>query len=102
MDPSVAKIADATEKTLRKTFPVVHHVALPQGPWDDAGNVIMGIEGALRFASLIRGGQVSELADPLGQINGYVNEQISGADYWQASRIREILQKKNGGFVRFI
>jgi aspartyl-tRNA(Asn)/glutamyl-tRNA(Gln) amidotransferase subunit A len=94
MDPAVAKIADATEKTLRKTFPVVHHVALPQGPWDDAGNVIMGIEGAASFRGLIRSGQVSELADPLGQINGYVNEQISGADYWQASRVREILQKK--------
>ncbi len=94
MDPAVTKIADATEKTLRKTFPVVHHVALPQGPWDDAGNVIMGIEGAASFRGLIRSGQVSELADPLGQINGYVNEQISGADYWQASRVRDILQKK--------
>src|SRR5450631_1079958 len=79
LEPSVGKIADATEKTLRKTFPVVHHVALPQGPWDDVGNVIMGIEGAASFRSLIRSGQVSELADPLGQINGYVNEQISGA-----------------------
>jgi aspartyl-tRNA(Asn)/glutamyl-tRNA(Gln) amidotransferase subunit A len=94
MDPAVAKIADATERTLRKTFPVVHRVALPQGPWDDAGNVIMGIEGAASFRGLIRSGQVSELTDPLGQINGYVNEQISGADYWQASRVREILQKK--------
>ena len=94
LDPGVAKIADATEKTLRKTFPIVHHVALPQGPWDDAGNVIMGIEGTASFRSLIRSGQVSELADPLGQINGYVNEQISGADYMQASRVREILQKK--------
>src|SRR5580698_2255600 len=94
LDPGVAKIADATEKSLHKIFPVVHHVALPQGPWDDAGNVIMGIEGAASFRSLIRGGQVSELADPLGQINGYVSEQISGADYWQASRVRDILQKK--------
>jgi aspartyl-tRNA(Asn)/glutamyl-tRNA(Gln) amidotransferase subunit A len=94
MDPSVAKIADATEKILRKTFPGAHRVALPQGPWDDVGNVTMGIEGAASFRSLIRSGQVSELADPLGQINGYVNEQLSGADYLQAQRIREILQKK--------
>jgi aspartyl-tRNA(Asn)/glutamyl-tRNA(Gln) amidotransferase subunit A len=43
---------------------------------------------------LIRSGKVSELADPLGQINGYVNEQISAADYWQASKIREQLQGK--------
>jgi len=94
MDPSVAKIADATEKILRKTFPSAHRVALPQGPWDDVGNVTMGIEGAASFRSLIQTGQVSELTDPLSQINGYVNEQLSGADYLQAQRIREILQKK--------
>ena len=94
LDPSVAKIADATERALRKIFPAVHRVALPQGPWDDVGNVTMGIEGAASFRSLIRTGPVSELADPLGQINGYVNEQLSGADYLQAQRAREILQKK--------
>jgi aspartyl-tRNA(Asn)/glutamyl-tRNA(Gln) amidotransferase subunit A len=94
LDPSVAKIADATERALRKIFPTVHRVALPQGPWDDVGNVTMGIEGAASFRSLIRTGQVSELADPLGQINGYVNEQLSGADYLQAQRVRENLQKK--------
>jgi aspartyl-tRNA(Asn)/glutamyl-tRNA(Gln) amidotransferase subunit A len=94
LDPSVAKIADATERALRKIFPAVHRVALPQGPWDDVGNVTMGIEGAASFRSLIRTGQVSELADPLGQINGYVNEQLSGADYLQAQRVRENLQKK--------
>jgi aspartyl-tRNA(Asn)/glutamyl-tRNA(Gln) amidotransferase subunit A len=94
LDPAVAKISDATEKALHKIFPVVHRAALPQGPWDDVGNVIMGTEGASSFRELIRSGKVSELADPLGQINGYVNEQISAADYWQASKIREHLQQK--------
>jgi aspartyl-tRNA(Asn)/glutamyl-tRNA(Gln) amidotransferase subunit A len=37
---------------------------------------------------------VSELTDPLGQIAGYVNEQYSAADYLQALRVREIIQKK--------
>ncbi len=60
----------------------------------DAGNVIVAVEGASSFRSLIRSGRVSELADPLGQIAGYVNEQYSGADYMQALRVREILQKK--------
>ena len=46
------------------------------------------------FRPLIRSGKVSELADPLGQIAGYVNEQYSGADYLHALRVREILQKK--------
>jgi aspartyl-tRNA(Asn)/glutamyl-tRNA(Gln) amidotransferase subunit A len=94
MEPGVAKVMDATEKTLRKYFPSVRHTSLPQGPFEDAANITMGIEGAASFRSLIRSGQVSELADPLGQINGYVNEQLSGADYLQAQRVREILQKK--------
>ena len=32
MEPAVAKVADATEKSLHKIFPVVHRAALPQGP----------------------------------------------------------------------
>jgi aspartyl-tRNA(Asn)/glutamyl-tRNA(Gln) amidotransferase subunit A len=94
LEPSVAKAIDAAEKTLRKYFPSVRHTALPQGPFEDAGNVIMGTEAAASFRSLIRSGRVSELADPLGQLTGYVNEQYSGADYVQAQRLREILQRK--------
>jgi aspartyl-tRNA(Asn)/glutamyl-tRNA(Gln) amidotransferase subunit A len=70
------------------------NAALPEGPFEDAGNVIIEVEGAAAFRPLIRSGKVSELADPLGQIAGYVNEQYSGADYVQALRVREILQKK--------
>ena len=94
MEPGVAKVIDAAEKTLRRYFPSVRHTTLPQGPFEDAANITMGIEGAATFRSLLRSGQVSELADPLGQINGYVNEQLSGADYLQAQRVREILQRK--------
>jgi aspartyl-tRNA(Asn)/glutamyl-tRNA(Gln) amidotransferase subunit A len=67
---------------------------LPEGPFEDAGNVIVAVEGASSFRALIRSGRASELADPLGKIAGYVNEQYSGADYLQAQRVREILQKK--------
>src|ERR1700732_1070790 len=72
LEPSVAKAIDAAEKTLRKYFPSVRHTALPQGPFEDAGNVIMGTEGAASFRALIRSGRVSELADPLGPLTGYV------------------------------
>src|SRR6202011_1904393 len=59
-----------------------------------AANIIVGVESASMFRSLIRSGGVSQLADPLGQLNGYVYDQFSGADYLQAQRAREILQKK--------
>jgi aspartyl-tRNA(Asn)/glutamyl-tRNA(Gln) amidotransferase subunit A len=94
LEPAVAKAADAAEKTLRKSVSSVFHVALPQGPFEDVANIIIGVESASMFRSLIRSGGVSQLSDPLGQINGYVYEQFSGADYLQALRVREILQKK--------
>src|SRR5712691_5332861 len=92
--PGVAKPVDAAEKLLKKYFPGVKNAKLPEGPFEDAGNVIVAVEGASSFQPLIRSGRVSELTDPLGQIAGYVNEQYSGADYVQALRVREILQKK--------
>jgi aspartyl-tRNA(Asn)/glutamyl-tRNA(Gln) amidotransferase subunit A len=94
LDPGIEKPVGAAQKVLRKYFSSVKNAALPEGPFEDAGNVIVAVECASAFRPLIRSGKVSELADPLGQIAGYVNEQFSGADYLNALRVREILQKK--------
>jgi aspartyl-tRNA(Asn)/glutamyl-tRNA(Gln) amidotransferase subunit A len=94
LEPSVAKPVDAAAKVLKRFFAGFKDAALPVGPWEDAGNIIVAVEGAASFRSLIRSGRVSELNDPLGQIAGYVNEQYSGADYLQALKVREIVQKK--------
>jgi aspartyl-tRNA(Asn)/glutamyl-tRNA(Gln) amidotransferase subunit A len=94
LDAHVEKPIHAAEFVVRKSFSGTKNIALPEGPWEDAANVIMGVEGASSFRDLIRSGKVAQLADPLGQINGYVNEQISGADYLRALQIREILQQK--------
>jgi aspartyl-tRNA(Asn)/glutamyl-tRNA(Gln) amidotransferase subunit A len=92
--PDVAKPIDVAHRTLKKYFPSVKDVALPTGPWEDAGNIIVAAECTASFRSLIRSGRVSELTDPLGQIAGYVSEQYSAADYLQALKVREIAQKK--------
>jgi aspartyl-tRNA(Asn)/glutamyl-tRNA(Gln) amidotransferase subunit A len=94
MEPAVAKVAADTEKSMRRIFPNVRHVSLPAGPWDDAANITMAVEGAASFRDLIRSGKVFDLADPLCQINGYINESYTGADYVLAQRVREILQRK--------
>jgi aspartyl-tRNA(Asn)/glutamyl-tRNA(Gln) amidotransferase subunit A len=94
LEPSIAKPVEAAARILRKFFSSVKNAALPVGPWEDAGGIIVAVEGAASFRSLIRSGKVSELTDPLGQIAGYVNEQYSAADYLQALKVREILQKK--------
>ena len=92
--PDVAKPIDVANRILKKYFPSVKNAALPAGPWEEAGSIIVAAECAASFRSLIRSGRVSELTDPLGQIAGYVNEQYSAADYLQALKVREIAQKK--------
>ncbi|HLJ85585.1 MAG TPA: amidase [Candidatus Angelobacter sp.] len=67
---------------------------LPEGPWEAAAGVIVSVEGAAAFHDLIQSGRVAELSDPLSRIGGYVNEEISAADFISAQRIRGILQKK--------
>jgi aspartyl-tRNA(Asn)/glutamyl-tRNA(Gln) amidotransferase subunit A len=94
LDSGVAKALLAAEKVVRKYFASVKSATLPDGPFEDAGNVIIAAECAASFETLIRSGRVRELTDPLGQIAGYVNEQYSAADYLRALSVREILQKK--------
>lgn len=94
LDASVAKPIAVAEKVVKKFFSGTKEASLPVGPWEDAGNIVVATESAASFRSLIRSGRVSELTDPLGQIAGYVNEQFSAADYLQALKVREILQRK--------
>jgi aspartyl-tRNA(Asn)/glutamyl-tRNA(Gln) amidotransferase subunit A len=94
LEPPVAKPVSAAKSLLKKYFAGMKDASLPAGPWEDAGSLIVSVESAASFRSLIRSGRLSELADPLGQIAGYLNEQYSAADYLQALKVREILQKK--------
>jgi aspartyl-tRNA(Asn)/glutamyl-tRNA(Gln) amidotransferase subunit A len=94
IDPQVGKIAAAAKQVIHKYSPLMRDAALPTGAWEDAGNVVVSVEAAGSYRDLIRSGKVSELTDPLGKLGGYVGEQISGADYIQANKIRDILQKK--------
>jgi aspartyl-tRNA(Asn)/glutamyl-tRNA(Gln) amidotransferase subunit A len=94
LDPSVAKVMDAARKTLQRHFPSVKNASLPEGPWEDAANIVLACEAGASFSEMIRSGKVAELTDPLGKISGYVNLTISGTDYNNALRIREILQNK--------
>ncbi len=94
IDPQVGKIAAAAKQAIHKYSPALRDAALPIGAWEDAGNVVVSVEAAGSYRDLIRSGKVSELTDPLGKLGGYVGEQISGADYIQANKIRGILQKK--------
>ena len=94
MDFGVARALDVTERVIRKLFPGTKKTELPEGPFEAAANVIIGVEGASAFRDLLHSGRVEELTDPLGQVAGYVNEFIPGSDYVTALRVRDLLQHK--------
>ncbi|HZS29048.1 MAG TPA: amidase [Candidatus Angelobacter sp.] len=95
ISPDVDKATTAARQVLEKSPSVaMSKVALPEGPWEVAAGVIISVEGAAAFNQLIKSGRVAELNDPLGQIGGYVNEEMSASDFILAQRIRTMLQAK--------
>lgn len=93
--PDINARVAAARKVLESSGAVsMKEVSLPEGPWETAAGTIVSVEGATAFRSLIQSGKVAELADPLGQIGGYINEEISASDFMLAQRIRGILKKK--------
>jgi aspartyl-tRNA(Asn)/glutamyl-tRNA(Gln) amidotransferase subunit A len=94
VQPGVAQAAKNAMSVLRRHVASVKETRLPQGPWDEAGMIIVSVEAASAFEELLSSGRVAELTDPLGQIAGYLNQQISGRDYLHADRVRTLAQKK--------
>ena len=94
MAPDVeAAVADALD-VLRKNGATVEDTTLPEGPWEAAAGLTISVEGASAFQELIESGRVLELADPEGQMGGFVNLQLGAADYERAQRVRGLLQRQ--------
>ena len=93
-DPEVKAALEAAINVLNQHGATISDAQLPEGPFEIAAGLLVGVEGAAAFRSLIESGRVAELADPLGQIGGYINEQISASDHMRALQIRAIFQKK--------
>ncbi len=95
VSPEVDKPTQAARQVLEKSPSVaMSKVSLPEGPWEIAAGVIISVEGAAAFSKLIQSGRVAELNDPLGQIGGYMNEELSASDFILAQRIRTVLQAR--------
>ena len=93
-DPEIKAAVDTAIAVLKQHGASISDAKLPEGPYEAAAGLIVGVEGAAAFRSLIESGKVADLADPLGQIGGYLNEQLSADDYMRALQIRGIFQKK--------
>ena len=88
---AVIKDAVAIVKKSAQTFT---DAKLPEGPWEAAAGIVVSVEGAAAFDSLIESGRVADLVDPSGKIGGYVNQAIPSGDYLRTQRLRGVLQKK--------
>ncbi len=93
-DAAVESAAVTALGVLNQHGAQVSDAALPDGPYEDAANVIIAVEGVSAFQSLITSGRVTELSDPLGKVACYVNDEISASDYLRAMRVRRALRKK--------
>jgi aspartyl-tRNA(Asn)/glutamyl-tRNA(Gln) amidotransferase subunit A len=91
-DPEIESAFEDALGVLKKHGATIEDAELPSGPFEEAAGMIVDVEGAAAFRDLIDSGKVAELADPLGQINGYVNEQIDAGDYMRALQIRTVCQ----------
>src|SRR5581483_679347 len=102
LPPEVATAVDAARETMRKAGATVADAELPAGPWDETATVIISAESATAHHGLIESGRMAELRDARDRIGGYVNQQVTAADYLRAQRVRGILQRKADGlFDRF-
>ncbi len=94
MAPGLESAIDAALKALEKNGAVVSDAALPDGPFEDAAELTILMEAASAFQDMVRSGSCAQLVDPLGQVNGYISQELSATDYLQVQRVRTILQKR--------
>ncbi|HYA89450.1 MAG TPA: amidase [archaeon] len=94
IEPEIETATKEAIEKLKRRGAKVSDAQLPEGPYEAAAGTIVAVEAGAAFRNLIESGRVAELADPLGQINGYVYEQIAASDYMLALRIRGVCQRK--------
>jgi aspartyl-tRNA(Asn)/glutamyl-tRNA(Gln) amidotransferase subunit A len=94
VNAEIAKITNDAIGVMRSAGATVSEATLPEGPWEVAAGVVISVEGASAFDTLIESGRVAELTDPLGRIGGYINQTVPGTDYERALRIRTVIQHK--------
>lgn len=93
---AVHEAANAALRVLEQHGAMVADAELPDGPFEEAAELVILMEAAASFSDLLRSGRCAELSDPHGQINGYASMAFSAVDYLQVQRVRTFLQKRIG------
>ncbi len=93
-DPDIAAAFETALSVLRNAGQTTGSVRLPEGPFEAAGGIVINVEAASAYSTLIESGGVSQLSDPLSRIGGYVAQTVDSQDFIRAQRIRRVLQQK--------
>lgn len=94
MDPGLEQAVDGALQVMERAGAKISDVQVPDGPYEEAAELTILMEAASSFQDLIHSGRCAELADPLGQVNGYASEQFTASDYLQVQRVRLELQRR--------
>jgi aspartyl-tRNA(Asn)/glutamyl-tRNA(Gln) amidotransferase subunit A len=94
MAPGLESAIDDALQAMEKGGAKVSDAALPDGPFEDAAELTILMEAASAFQDMVRSGSCAQLVDPLGQVNGYISQEMTATDYLQVQRARSILQKR--------
>src|SRR4051794_3415532 len=92
--PGGEQVMNDAVAVVKKSGANMTDAKLPEGPWEAAAGIVVSVEGAAAFESLIESGKVADLVDPSGKIGGYVNQAIPSGDFLRTQRIRGVLQTK--------
>lgn len=93
-DPVLHSAVNEALKVLEQNGAQVSDAQLPEGPYEEAGELVILIEAASAFSELIQSGRCAQLKDALGQVNGYASLEFSASDFLQIQRVRVFLQEK--------
>jgi aspartyl-tRNA(Asn)/glutamyl-tRNA(Gln) amidotransferase subunit A len=93
-DAAVHEASDRALRVLAEHGAMVADARLPDGPFEEAAELVILMEAASSFSELLRSGRCAELSDPHGRINGYASMEFSTVDYLHVQRVRTFLQQK--------
>src|SRR5271157_4552453 len=79
-DPDVAAAFEQALGILHKAGETMSSVQLPEGPFETAGAIVINVEAASAYSTLIESGGVAQLSDPLSRVGGYVAQTVDSQD----------------------
>ena len=93
-DPEITTAFEQALTVLQQAGGKMSSIALPEGPFEAAGGIVINVEAASAYSTLIQSGGVAQLNDPLSRVGGYVAQTVDSQDFIRAQRIRRVLQQK--------